>query len=167
MLSSEVMLFAVLFVAVATDVKTGKIKNWLTLPALACGPIVHLLQGGKNEAVLSLAGLGAMLVVAALLLSFRLVGGGDAKLLVAVGSLAGIALVTNTLLYMAIAGGLMALITLILQRRTSAVAGQLARTAFLKLRLGVSIPWALPNRTKLPYSIAIATGTIVAVFMQP
>ena len=166
MVCSQFILLAVLVVAVATDVRTGKIKNWLTFPALAAGPVIHFLEGGKHQAALSLAGMGAMILVAALLLSFRLMGGGDAKLLVAVGSLAGWSIVLPALLFTALAGGLMAIISLVAQRKFFALIRQAAGSVWLKLGLRVKCPWVMVSRTKLPYSIAIATGTVLAMFVR-
>ena len=58
---SEAALLSVLAAAVITDVKTGKIKNSLTLPAIACGPLLSFIDGGRSEAALSLAGMGVMI----------------------------------------------------------------------------------------------------------
>lgn len=167
MQANEVALLGILAVAVATDVRTGKIRNWLTFPALASGPIINFLIGGKSQAALSFAGMGAMILVAALLLTFRLVGGGDAKLLVAVGSLAGWTLVVPALLFTAVAGGMMAIIALLAQRKVFALFGQFARMIWLRMGLRVGSSWQSVTRTKLPYSVAIAAGTILAMFWQP
>ncbi|MBI2843004.1 MAG: prepilin peptidase [Armatimonadetes bacterium] len=164
---SETALIGVLLVAVVTDVRTGKIKNWLTLPAIASGPILHWFQSGNHQALLSLAGIGIMILVAAFLVTFRIVGGGDAKLLVAVGSLAGLPLIKSALLFTGVAGGVFSLMILLRHNGVFGLAGRLARAAWLKLGLKVSVQDGISgSRIKLPYSIPIAAGTIAALFWQ-
>jgi prepilin peptidase CpaA len=165
---SIVVLIFVLAVSVLTDVRTGKIKNWLTLPAIASGPVIHLIQSGSKGATSSLQGLGVMFLVAAVLLTLKIMGGGDAKLLVAIGALTGFALVQNVLFFTAIAGGLLAVLVLVAQRKATTVIGRMVRTLWLKFGYGVKDPAGfVSSRTKLPYSIAIAAGTVVALFLQP
>lgn len=166
MSGSEIILLGVLFVAVAMDVRTGKIKNWLTLPAIASGPIVHFIEDGSNGAVSSLAGLGAMILVAVVLVMFGIVGGGDVKLLVAVGSLAGLPMVKDVLIFSALAGGVMSIILMIVRRRAVGFAKELAQAAWLRLVLKADSKGAVRTSTKMPYSIAIAAGTIAAIFWR-
>ena len=163
---NHVVILSVLGVAVLTDVKTGKIKNWLTLPAIALGPVVCTLAAGGHGAVLSMQAIGLMALVGMVVFSFRILGGGDLKLLVAVGALGavpdGLVFVRNTLMFTALAGGVLALVVLMWQRRAAAAASQLARAAWLKMTLRVNCLAGI-GRTKIPYSLAIATGTIVAI----
>lgn len=82
-------LLAVSFIAAVSDARTGLIPNWLTLPSALLAPLVHLPLGGL--AALQLSILGA-LVCAIVPLAFfvkRALGGGDLKLFVALGALAG------------------------------------------------------------------------------
>jgi prepilin peptidase CpaA len=155
----DAVLFGVVGAAVATDVRTGKIRNWLTLPAIAAGPLVGFLDGGAHRALESLAGLGVMVVVAAVLIALRMVGGGDAKLLVAVGSLAGAAAALNVLLYAAVAGGIICLGVMVYRRKT-----------LLAIRaLASSLPGArgtVSSGIKIPYSIPIALGVITAIALR-
>lgn len=75
-------------VAAISDLRTGKIYNWLTFPVLLAAPPAHLLWGGWSAGLLSLAGLLACGLVFYVL--FRLGGGGgDVKLAAAVGALVG------------------------------------------------------------------------------
>jgi prepilin peptidase CpaA len=83
-------------IAAVSDLRTGEIPNWLTLGALLVAPIAHvavalaahaagqaaLLEGGS-----SLLGAIACSVVPALLYRQDAIGGGDLKLLAAVGAL--------------------------------------------------------------------------------
>ena len=95
--------FLVVALALATlaawlDARSGRIPNWLTLPALVLAPLAHALLARSQHSTFGLpaplfaAGwsLGAALVaglVPYLLFKLGLAGGGDAKLLAALGAL--------------------------------------------------------------------------------
>lgn len=162
---SQIILIAALGISVVTDVRSGKIRNWLTFPAIILGPIVHLLEGGWKSALSSLEGAGLMILVSIVLVAIGIFGGGDIKLLVAVGSLGGLELVGNSLLYSAVAGGVLAIIMLVLRRKTAAVTKQLALSAWLKFAHKVSFKDGSSTGIKMPYSIAIAAGTVAAMFL--
>jgi prepilin peptidase CpaA len=78
--------------AAIIDARTGKIPNFLTLPA-ACGALVlHLLLGGAARLGLSAAGLALGALVPAVIYwgtAGRAIGGGDVKLFAALGALRG------------------------------------------------------------------------------
>ncbi len=75
-------------VAAISDLRTGKIYNWLTLPVLVVAPAAHFAWGGWAAAWLSIAGLVTCGLVFYVL--FRLGGGGgDVKLMAAAGALVG------------------------------------------------------------------------------
>jgi prepilin peptidase CpaA len=78
-------------VALATDLRQGKIYNWLTLPLLATAPLVQLARHGWSGLGSSLLGAAAVVVIliGLALLGGRGLGGGDIKLLVALGALLG------------------------------------------------------------------------------
>ena len=90
---------SVAFVAVITDLKDGKVYNWLTLPAILLGWLLNLyLQG--------LSGLGYSLVATLLGILlympggvFGLIGMGDVKLLGALGAIGGSNYVFTIFLY--------------------------------------------------------------------
>jgi prepilin peptidase CpaA len=78
--------------AAVTDARSGTIPNTLTLPALALGPILGALDAGLLG--IGQALLGAVLSMLAPYVLFRTsrgtaIGGGDVKLLAALGALLG------------------------------------------------------------------------------
>jgi len=75
--------------AAATDTRTGLIPNWLTLPPLVAAPLVYLVAQGPGGLLYSLAGALAAGTVPYLLFRFGTMGGGDVKLLAALGALGG------------------------------------------------------------------------------
>lgn len=76
-------------IAMVTDLRSRTIPNWLTLPLALCGLLVHGLHDGVSGLLLACVGL----LVCALPLYFLFVrealGGGDVKLLAALGALFG------------------------------------------------------------------------------
>lgn len=95
--SFVVLAVAVTLIAAASDLKTGHIPNWLTLGALLLGAASRLLQGAWFGGIEGLRGealqVGLGIVVCALvpLLLWRIahLGGGDFKLLTALGAICG------------------------------------------------------------------------------
>ena len=90
-LLAHALLLVITACAAFTDLRTGQIPNWITLPPLLAAPLVYLLAGGP-EALLSSA-FGALVCAAVPALVFFVspagMGGGDVKLLAAIGALAG------------------------------------------------------------------------------
>ena len=94
---SYFLLFATIVAAVSawTDLKTGHIPNWVTLPALACGIVGHVALGwyvagwrvGLWEGVTALAGAVLCGIAPAIMFWKGAMGGGDLKLFAALGAL--------------------------------------------------------------------------------
>src|ERR1700677_1279028 len=90
------------------DVKSRRIPNFVTAPALLLGLLMHLALGGWGQFFSSLA---AGLICGLVFLVFYIAGGmgaGDVKLILAVGCIAGLSHVPYLLVLTAISGGVMA-----------------------------------------------------------
>ena len=84
------LLAVVLLIAAVTDFRRGKIYNWLTLPAILVGLVYWLIVGllGHDKGIVaSLIGLACGLIPFGFLALRGWLGGGDAKLMGAVGAL--------------------------------------------------------------------------------
>lgn len=166
---NSVLILIVLAAAVFTDIRTGKIKNWLTIPAMGAGLIVSAILDGTHGLLLSAECLGAAILLGAVVHSFGIMGGGDIKLVAAVAALGavpdGFSFLGRAVLYTALAGGLQSAAVLIWQRKLAAVGGHLARAAFLKAACGVSSPIGITGR-RIPYSLSISAGTVIALFWR-
>lgn len=114
-----VFLVAVLVAAAAAvfDWRKGEIPNWLTLPALAVAPFLHLARyrvSGETtetafyEAAYSLGGAALCAVVPLLLFRQSAMGGGDVKLLVALGAILQPVLGVEAQMYGFFAGAILA-----------------------------------------------------------
>lgn len=84
-------------IAAAVDARTGHIPNWLTLPVLGIAPVFAFASGyaaggvGTGVAMLGTSLLGAFLCALGPVVAFMRggLGGGDVKLLAAIGALLG------------------------------------------------------------------------------
>ncbi|MCB9666538.1 MAG: prepilin peptidase [Myxococcales bacterium] len=82
-------LLVVCAVAAFTDWRTGQIPNWLTLPPLVIAPIYFGLTEGAWGLARSLLGILICSLVPLFLFWRQAMGGGDVKLLAAIGAMSG------------------------------------------------------------------------------
>jgi prepilin peptidase CpaA len=155
-------------VAAVTDARSGRIPNWLTLPASAGALAAQALAGGTGGAVQSLAGF--LLCAGVPWVVFRTskgraIGGGDVKLFGALGAWLG------PTMGLEIELGALALLLVVALVRL-ACAGQLLRVVGSTGRLLVS-PFAKSTRGVAPVALtemrlgpAIALATVVSIGTQ-
>ena len=165
-------LIAMCAVALWSDVRTRRIPNTLTLTGLSIALLLRL----AGEFDLLSAGLLGGAVAFGLSLPLFLVGGlggGDVKLLAAVGAFLAPERLLVALLVMAVVGGVIALAAVIRKRALGRTFGNLWRmlkTAGLSLVFRASPAHALPTvntpgAITTPYGVAIAAGALVGVFV--
>jgi prepilin peptidase CpaA len=91
-----IVAIAVAAIAAITDWRRGEIPNWLTYGALALGPILHAgrmlaahetMENALTEGGFSIVGALVCALVPALLYKQGAIGGGDLKLLAALGAI--------------------------------------------------------------------------------
>jgi prepilin peptidase CpaA len=161
--TAAVVLAAMLMIAVYTDIVYGKIYNKLTLPCMALGLIVNILQSGWHGAQVSLLGLALGFGVFIVIALTRAMSGGDAKLLWAIGALEGWLFLSWTLLFMALAGGILAIGFLIYRKMAKATLSDMGARTYARMVLRAPIELMPTFKAgKLPYSVAIAAGAVVA-----
>ena len=143
-----------LVMAGVSDFRTLRIPNWLT-GALALAFPIAALAAGQPVNWLSHVGAGlAVFAVAAVLFAFRLMGGGDVKLLGATALWVGFGQLLPFLMLDAFVGGIFALVCVLLRH-------PFVQTAILATlrRLPVFAHKNLP----IPYGIPIAVaGVLIA-----
>jgi prepilin peptidase CpaA len=157
-------------VAAVIDVLTQKIPNWFTLPSALLGVILNFHLYGAKGLSSSLIGL----ITGFLLLFFvyRLggMGAGDVKLLCAAGAFLGPKLVFYSFIWMALVGGVLALILVVYKKAFSQtlrnlkmlVLGWILRTPSKETNLTIKNQALI----KLPYGVAIAMGVILTVWLK-
>lgn len=154
-----ILTFLLAGTAAVFDYRTRRIPNLLTLPALLIGLVLNTIcsgMGGLEESLLGLLAGGLLLIIPFMLGGM---GAGDVKLLAAIGALNGPYFALFTFIYGAIAGGVMALLVLLLRGRAMTVLGNLVFTVVVPGQCLVK------SNLGIPYGIAIFIGTVAAWYM--
>lgn len=145
-----IFLAIMLLVAMREDLATHRIPNRLTIGGTALALIVAAIIGGwpgfKDHFLGALIAGGIFFI----LWHFGMMGGGDQKLMTAVGAFVGADLALPAVFGVAIAGGFQALL-----------ATTIARPQEPKQSLRHAL-----RTTRIPYSLAIALGTVIALLLD-
>ena len=145
----------------AIDLRTGRIPNLLTGPAAGLAILLSLMHGVEQSVTSALLGLvlgGALMLPGYI---WGGTGGGDVKLLAAVGAFLGPGLVARTFLYSAVAGGVLAIGVALSRGRLGATVGGALRVIVAPRETRQNLD-ADPAR-RFAYGPAIAAGTMLAV----
>jgi prepilin peptidase CpaA len=153
-------------VAAQADVRTRKIPNRLTFPALLLGLGLHLALGGRDGFLASLTGMAVVGVALIPGWLMRWMGAGDVKLMAAAGAWLAFPHAVIALLATLIAGGLIAAVVAL---RQGVLGAALRNTAFIALwsfqRSG-SAPPPVTTGIRFPFALAILAGCAVASWVK-
>lgn len=166
-LSRHGLLFLLLVVCAYFDLARNRVPNWCTIPAMIAGVVLAYWLDALAEGSPHLFDACVGLVVGAgvFLIPFLLggMGGGDVKLMGAVGALGGFTLTVWAIFYAALVGAAMAIGVLIWHGRL-----------WMGLKRGFQALW--PRRAgaeddvlkelSIPYGFAVAAGVMWAWFLQ-
>lgn len=168
----RVLVAVLVLAAAASDIRTRRIPNWLTLSGVCAGL-------GLNSALYGLAGLKASASGLALgfgcylvLYCLRAMGAGDVKLMAAVGAIVGPSSFIAVLIATALSGGVLALALIIWKGRvketfwnTLFIVGELMhfRAPYSK-RTDLDVKD--PRSVNMPHGVAIAAGTIICLCLS-
>jgi len=149
------------------DVRGRRIPNWLTYSGLITALVVRTGLAGWTGLKGGL--LGLLLAGGIFYLFFLLggMGGGDVKLVAAVGAWAGTAQIGSILIVSAIAGGILAVGYMVVfrqMRQTLLNTVELVRhhmTSGLQPHPVINVQQS--NTLRLPYGLAVAMGTLFCV----
>jgi prepilin peptidase CpaA len=151
------------------DVRSRRIPNFITLPGILLGLLLHFAFGGWKQ--LGLAAL-AGLICGVLFLIFWLAGGmgaGDVKLMTAVATIAGMPLVPFLLILTALAGGVMALGLALWRGKLKDTIRNVGALALHHRIEGLAphpqLNLANARTLRLPYALAVAAGTATTLFL--
>jgi prepilin peptidase CpaA len=169
-LQTIILLLGIGLFAVAAygDIRTLRIPNALAGTVAAVGVLRLIVIGDPNAAMQTTAATAIVLIVAFLLFWRNLIGGGDAKLIAAAALLVGYNNLFNFLLVMGLCGGLVSLVVLVTQRRSSAkLVRRIQLGEVVETVAAVGQLSALSKaRVAIPYGVAIAGGAIVTLLDQ-
>jgi prepilin peptidase CpaA len=175
-MSTEVIFFTFLVTTSAAffDLRTRRIPNALPLVACAFALAWHTWQGGPEGFWTSLGGLGAGVAFMLPGWLLRFTGGGDVKLLAAVGSLLGPATVVHAFVLSILAGAIIAAVYgLYAWARLGAASPVPRYGSMIALFLSTGrLSYARPSDgeamgRRFPLAPAIAIGSVVAAIWFP
>ena len=167
---SIVILVGLLLLASYRDICEYRISNKLILFGLAVGISLNVIlpqEIGGLGFQLALAGAGVGVIVFLPMYLIHAMGAGDIKLMAMVGAFVGPSPMLQIALYVAIAGGLLALIVLISKSKLikpihnyklMLMRNQLSTTAGNLDTISTSKVFS-KTKARLPYGVAIAAGT--------
>lgn len=161
-------LLLILCICFFTDVANRKIYNVVIFPGIITAFLIHFVVGGWTSLGFAIGGFGIGLLL--LLIPYLLggMGAGDVKLLALIGAFKGTMFVVTTAVYMALLGGLIAILILIVKRGVWNSIYSLIIN-FWCIRNG----WILPFRadknaltTTYPYGVAIVGGALLTLYAK-
>ncbi|WP_242057476.1 prepilin peptidase [Halobacillus yeomjeoni] len=162
------LLILVLLICIGTDLKSRKIYNFITFPALGITLVLHIVLEGFPGLLSSISGF--FIGLALLIIPYFLggMGAGDVKLLAVIGAIKGGTFVLITGVYMALIGGLLAVLILLFRKGTWYRLKSISYFISCLLQ-GVKLPLGLDRNdltATYPYGVAIAGGAFMTLFMK-
>ena len=164
-----VVLAVVLVISAVTDIRSGRVYNFITYPAILIGLVGHTMAGwiwGTEAAigpVGSLGGLAVGFIPLLLAWSAGWIGGGDAKLMGAIGALGGWRFALAAMFYGFAVAGLMAIVVMIRRKVVRRTVGRLWRYLYLSLTPGRTGKVETADSPTVPFGLALCVGSGVAL----
>jgi prepilin peptidase CpaA len=155
-----------LLISVYTDIRYRKIYNGITTPFAVLGLGLNIYLRGWWGVAFSIEGvlLGLALFFLSAFLG-RILGAGDCKLFAAVGALQGPNMLVWCILYALVAGGVLAIIVALYRGVLRPALSRVGKSLYMRAAHGVPMDIATSGeKMRLPYALAIAIGTITAVW---
>ena len=161
---------AITVVAAFTDFKSRRIPNWLVLIGLVAGFGLNAALGGWSGLAAAGLGFGLALLIYVPLFILRAMGGGDVKLMAAIGCLAGPHNWFTIFILASIAGAVYAVFLLFAKRAMGGAIWNIFHIVKELIRL------RLPFRSKpeldighskalsVPHGVSIALGTLLFLY---
>ena len=147
-----------------TDLRSRRIPNWLTVPALCAGIIANTVLGGWAGLKTSLLGAGLGLLLLLPFVMLRSLGAGDWKLAGAMGAFVGPSVLIDLLLASVFVAGVMALVLVIYKgrmRQTLRNMGHIVKSLAMFHMPGREVSLDNPESTKVPYGVALALTVLL------
>ncbi len=170
-----VLAFTICALAAAFDTAIARIPNPLTYSAVVMGLALNAIAAatargdslnvsrwlgaaGPTEA---LAGFSVCAAIGLLCMFLAGMGGGDMKLLAALGAMLGLSRITPILTYSLAAAVVYSLLNLAIAGRLNALSRSIAAQALTIVYLGQPAPVEAPSKTVIPLAIPLLAGLVL------
>lgn len=166
----DMTLLAFVCACCAFDVRTRRIPNALSGTAALVGVALNAFYGGMPALLWSIGGIGLMIAI--LLAPFALggIGGGDVKMMAAVGAFLGPRLAVLGLTAGMILGGIVMALHLArlgrLFEKLASLGGMVRSVAITQSVAGLRVSPQDRGAVSLPYSVPLGLGTLAAVLVS-
>ena len=166
--AADAILVAVLLLAAATDLRSGRIYNWLVYPAIVLGLVLGALDGGRHGLWDHALGAGAGFAVMFFCYALGGMGGGDVKLMAAVGALGGFErgagegyFILYVLLYAFAVGAVLGIVAALWKRVLGAAVARTWWGIRVLVHGGSSLDDAVPRASiRVPFGLATCLGAL-------
>jgi prepilin peptidase CpaA len=151
-------------VSAVVDLAAGRVPNAITLPAIVAGLVLQPTLHGTDGLWESLGGLAAG--AGPMLVCWRIggIGGGDVKLMAAVGALTNWQFALVTLVWALVLAAVMALAVMLRRRIARRTLRRVGWSLLAAIVPGVKCQWPQDTDSpKLPFALAICLGAAAAV----
>ena len=149
----------------ASDVRSRRIPNLLTVGAAATAVVLGVVEGGWPGLVDALSGLGMGLALLGAPFALGIAGAGDVKFLMAFGAFLGPRRTVEAFIWATAAGGLLAVAVLGVspRARTRVLTSWIQFKNLLYTRdASVLKPETRSDTIGVPYGLALAAGAVIA-----
>lgn len=168
-LAGGVVFTLLLVVGCVTDLRSRKIPNELVLAILVTGWLFALAvsQDAMRALVMSLAGTAVGFGIWILFYVVGVIGAGDVKFFAAAGAWLGPGATWRAALVAAVAGGVLAIVVLIMEKRLGAVLRRITLAASSRTLVAVPEQTIAPGESHrpLPYGVALAIGALAVAWV--
>jgi prepilin peptidase CpaA len=158
--------FLITFLALcaASDVRSNKIPNTLTIPCAISAVVLHSFNNGFDGFLFSTAGMATGIALLVFPYIMGGMGAGDVKLMGAVGSFLGAQATLGAFLFIALAGGIYSLAIILIRRdvfKGFFSEKLMVLSSMVMLRQYVPLQTeSSGQKPRLKYGVAIAFGTM-------
>ena len=168
-LMGGVVFTLLLAVGCVTDLRSRKIPNELVLAILVTGWLFALLasQGALPALGMSIAGTAVGFGIWILFYVVGVIGAGDVKFFAAAGAWLGPGATWRAALVAAVAGGVLAIVMLLMEKRLGAVLRRIVLATSSRTLIAVPAQTVIQADTHrhLPYGVALAIGALVVAWV--
>jgi len=149
------------------DVRSSRIPNSLSGSVLVAGVLLNSLLRGWPGAVSSVAGVAVAIAILLAPFAFGGIGGGDVKMMAAIGALLGPVLALVSLAAGMVLGGVIMVLHLVrlgrLREKLARLHAMLVGAFLTRSSAPLEVSAADPDAVALPYSVPLGLGTLVTL----